>query len=138
MSSHLLPVFSSAHSSCVSIYVKPPVFVSPHPSFLQQTCGCLLHGSPQAAPSFPMYFHSLSCSAGVLCSTNPYFLSFCHMLYLPVSDALIPLSHSAFLSHFLHCCFLQHLPCSLSLTSQEATKASADVLLSSFFQTSFY
>ena len=51
------------------------------------------------------------------CSTKPHFLSFCHVLYLPVSYSL-----SVCLSQFLYYCFCLSLSHSLSLTYPEASR----------------
>lgn len=104
LSSPLFPVFSSAHSSCVSIYVKPPVSVSSHPNSFQWSCSSLPYGSPQTLSCFPIHFQSGL--AGVhrsaeprlsvtfsSCIYHPPFLSFSFTVSLytsPMLSVLLP------------------------------------------------
>lgn len=102
MSPHLFPVFSSAHSSCVSISVKPPVSVSSHPNSLQW--GCLPYGSPQTLFRFPIHFSKRIGRCVLLCRTQTFFPSRSLPVFIIPFFSVSKLS--PFLSISLRCCQL--------------------------------
>lgn len=90
LSLHLFPVFSSALSSCVSIYVKPPNVCNPHipVSCCELVAACCMTAlMPYLLVSRCVFSYCVDWSAGVHCYINLSFLSFCHIFYLPVSNA---------------------------------------------------
>lgn len=92
--SHLFPVFSSANCSCLSISVKPPVHVSSHPDdrFPQSTCSCLLRSNLESPSLASRYIFKVQADEQVCTALQKtHFLSFCHVLYLPVSDPSLAL-----------------------------------------------
>lgn len=95
----LFPVFSSANCSCVSIYVKPPVHVSPHPNarFLQWTCSCLLHDSLEPVSLASRYIFTVQADQQVCTALqkNPTFsLSVTFSIFLCQMHSSLSLSLS--------------------------------------------
>lgn len=134
---HIYFLFSVQLIAAVYPFMSNHQCLYPHipmPGSYNNPVSVCFMAEPQTVCRFPVYFHSSNQSAGVHCSTKPHFLSFCHVLYLPVSDAFIPLTHPLFLSQFLYYCFFLSLSHSIRLTYQEASNVCADVLSWLLFQ----